>query len=90
VDESELKTFTQAFRMGQIAALKNEKKNKRGMYSKQSKRTLKRHKEAAIESALKGFLPLDQYMSLKGIPKRDEPTPELDNAIVQEEPEALG
>jgi hypothetical protein len=87
-DESELKTFIQAFRMGQIAALKNEKKNKRGMYSKRSKRTLKRHKEAAIESALKGFLPLDQYISLKGIPKRDEPTPELDNAVVQEEPEA--
>ena len=40
-EESKLKNFTQALQNAHITALKTENKNKRGMYSKQSKRTLR-------------------------------------------------
>ena len=86
--ESELKRFTQALQRAQTVALKKEKENKRGPYTKQSKRTQKRRQQLQIDFASKGFLPLDQYMSLKSVPvKHDKLTSELDEIAAREESE---
>ncbi len=80
-EESKLKSFTQALQMAQTAALKKEIENKRGPYSKKSKRTHRRHKQYCTELASKGFLSVSEYMSLKGSSgpeKHDTLTPELD------------
>lgn len=87
-DETELNRFMQALQRAQTAALKKQKKNKRGSYLKHSKRTQKRRKLLRNELASKGFLPVDEYMSLKGIPiKNDKLTPEPDKIAAREESE---
>jgi hypothetical protein len=43
--KSELKRFTQALQRAQTVTLKKEEENKQGPYTKQSKRTQKRHKQ---------------------------------------------
>jgi hypothetical protein len=88
-EESELKKFTQALQMAQTIALNKEKKRKRGMYSKRSKKTQKHRKQFRADLASKGFLPLDEYMSVKGIPvKKDKCTPEPDKITAREESES--
>jgi hypothetical protein len=68
--------------------LKKEKENKWGVYSKKSKKTQKCHKQLHIDLASKGFLPVDQYMSLKGLSvKCDKLTPELNEIAAREESE---
>jgi len=88
-EESQLRSFTQALKKAHIVALKKENKKKQGQYSKQSYDTLKCHKQVQIELVSKGFLPLDEYMSLKKIPvKHNKLTPESntrDEGIVLEE-----
>jgi hypothetical protein len=64
-EECELKKFTQALQKAQRAALKKEVKNKKTIYSKRSKRTLKRRIEFRNKLASKGFLPVDEYIRLK-------------------------
>jgi len=64
-EETELKRFTQALQKAQITALKNININKRGTYSKQSKRTLRCCKQLHTKLASKGFLPVDKYIRLK-------------------------
>jgi len=87
-EESQLRSFTQALKKAHIVALKKENK-KQGQYSKRSYDTLKHHKQVQIELVSKGFLPLDEYMSLKKIPvKHNKLTPESntrDEGIVLEE-----
>jgi hypothetical protein len=69
--------------MAQTIALKGKNKNKRRRYSKQSKNTLKCHREYCIDLRSKGFFPLDEYMRRKGIPeKNDKPTPQSDAMIL--------
>ncbi len=81
-EESELKKFTRTLQKAQITLLKTANKNRRGLYSKKSKETLRRHKQAHNKLASKGFLPVDQYMTLRGIPvKGDQLTPKLDVGI---------
>lgn len=81
-EESELKKFTHTLQKAQITLLKTANKNRRGLYSKKSKETLRRHKQAHNKLASKGFLPVDQYMTLRGIPvKGDQLTPKLDAGI---------
>jgi hypothetical protein len=66
--------------------LEKQKKNKRGSYLKHSKRTQKHCKLLCNKLASKGFLPVDEYMSLKGIPIRnDKLTPEPDKIAAREE-----
>jgi hypothetical protein len=75
--------------MAQIAALKkeNENKQKRG-YSKRSKKTQKRRNQVCIDLESKGFLALDKYVSLKGVPvKHNKLTPEPDKIALREESE---
>jgi hypothetical protein len=90
-EEDELKQFTRALQRAQITAQNEEKKKKRGFYSKNSKRTLKRREQARAKLASKGFLPVDQYMTLKGLSvkhhNKPTPTPEPDKAILREESE---
>jgi hypothetical protein len=69
-EESELQKFSQALRDAQIAALKTINKNKRGPYSKKSRNTIQRRKQAQIQLASKGFLPLYEYMRLKSDTKK--------------------
>ena len=87
--KSKLKQFTDAFRMGQVAALKMENKRKRGMYSKRSKKTLKCHKQVQVDLASKGFLPVDEYIRLKGKQENHNELTEWETAIniVQDESE---
>jgi hypothetical protein len=81
-EKSELKAFTHALQKAQITLLKTENKNRRGFYSKKSKDTLWHYKQAHIKLALKGFLPVDQYMTLRGISvKGDQLTLKLDIGI---------
>ncbi|KAI0266629.1 hypothetical protein BGY98DRAFT_939031 [Russula aff. rugulosa BPL654] len=85
-EESELRRFTRALQEAQVIALKEEKKNKRGKYTKRSKRTLKRREKACEEMKSKGFFPLDEFMRRKGLPvKQDKRTPELNKIIDPEE-----
>jgi hypothetical protein len=91
-EESELKRFSEAFRMAQVTAMMKENKNKRGKYSKQSKKTMKRRMQVRIDLASKGFLPVDEFIKLKGNAKQcgtNAPTSEPDNIInaVREESE---
>jgi hypothetical protein len=79
--DSELKRFTDAFRMTQIPALKSESKNKRGTYSKRSKETLKHRVQVHINLASKGFLPVDEYIRIKGNRNQEKLTSELNNII---------
>lgn len=77
---SELKKFSEALRNAQVAILKTINKNKRGKYSKRSKKTLRHQNEVCIRMASKGFLPLDKFLSFKGnYKKQNELTLELDN-----------
>ncbi|KAI0282260.1 hypothetical protein BGY98DRAFT_931577 [Russula aff. rugulosa BPL654] len=84
-EESELKRFTQALQKAQIIALKkeNENKTKRRVYSKQSKRTLKRRAQQEAKMRSKGFLPLNEFFKLKSKKEdsnnTDALTPELDD-----------
>ena len=81
-EESELKKFTHTLQKAQITLLKTANKNRRGPYSKRSKETLQHHKQACNKLASKGFLSVDQYMTLRGIPvKGDQLTPKLDAGI---------
>jgi hypothetical protein len=64
--ESRLKTFLEAFRKTQVAP-KTENKNKKGKYSKRSKRTLKRHRQVRIDLAAKGFPSVDEYFKPKNV-----------------------
>jgi len=87
-----LKTFSNAFRKGQVAALQKENKKKKGRYSKQSKKTLQHRAQACDDSISKGFHPLDEYIRIKAKKKKlkelTQVTPELDNVInVREESE---
>jgi hypothetical protein len=72
--------------MAQVTALNKENKNKRGKYSKWSKKTLKRRMQGQIELASKGFLPIHEYMRLKGIRTKNDnaatPTLEINNAVI--------
>jgi hypothetical protein len=87
-EESELKKFTRALQEAQIIALKKENKNRRGTYSKKSKKTLKRRRQHRINLVAKGFHPVDEYMRLKNLTeKKNEDAPELDKIILQEESE---
>ena len=87
-DESKLKKFTWALQEAQIIALKEEKRNKRGVYSKRSKKTLKRHKQVHINMMSKGFLPVDEFIKLKGcLVNQNKLTTEQDKIIIQEESE---
>ena len=75
--------------MAQVAALKKENKKKRGKYIKQSKQTQSKHIQVCIGLASKEFLPLDEFMMLKGIAKKSNkpaaawpvPTSEFNNII---------
>jgi hypothetical protein len=78
-EESELKKFTQALQRAQIIALKKENKNRRGKYSKNSKKTLKRRRQFREELDSKGFFSLDKYMAQK----QSERAPEPDKVIVR-------
>jgi hypothetical protein len=81
-EETELKRFTQALRNAQITALKNKNKNKRGTYSKHSKRTLRHRKQFRTKLASKGFLPVDEYIRLKAKQgNQNKLTSELGNII---------
>ena len=93
-EELKLTQFTKALRMAQHTALKNENKNKGRKYSKRSKKTLQRRMQVRIKLASKGFLPVDEYIRLKGNVKKHNGTgaaltPESDNVIdlLQEESE---
>ncbi len=78
-EEYKLKVFTQALQMAQITTLKMENRKRQKVYSKWSKDTLKWCKQVRIELASKGFLPVDQYMKLKGVPiEIKKLTPESD------------
>jgi hypothetical protein len=61
----------------------NENKTKRRVYSKQSKRTLKRRAQQEAKMRSKGFLPLNEFFKLKSKKKdsnnTDALTPELDD-----------
>jgi hypothetical protein len=62
--------------------LKNKNKNKRGTYSKHSKRTLRHHKQFRTKLASKGFLPVDEYIRLKAKQgNQNKLTSELGNII---------
>ena len=89
-EESKLKIFTQALQKAQITASQEERKEKQ---EKMIHRTVKENSKMShtvqshIEIALKGFLPVDKFMRLKGTNKKekdnnDEPAPELDNIYV--------
>jgi hypothetical protein len=83
-EEIELRRFTQALQTAQVTALKKENKKKRGMYSKQSKKTLKRRMQDRIELASKGFHPVDEYikiMARKHNNANAAPTPEFDDVV---------
>jgi len=67
-EEPNLKKFTQALQMAQIAASKTENKDKRGTYSKKSKKTLKHQEERHAKLKSQGFFPMGDYISLKGVP----------------------
>ena len=72
--------------MAQTVALKKGKQNKRGSYSKHSKKTLKRCEYFQVKLASNSFLPIDKYMLLKEIPvKLNKLTPKLDKIITWEE-----
>ena len=76
-EESELTKFAQALQEAQIIALKEENKNKRGVYSKHSKKTLKHHEEVQVKLASEGFLSIKEYMQVKGLPiKQNKLAPE--------------
>jgi hypothetical protein len=79
--DSELKRFTDTFQMTQIPALKSESKNKRETYSKWSKETLNHCVQVRINLALKGFLPVDEYIRIKGNWNQEKLTSELNNII---------
>jgi hypothetical protein len=86
--ESDLKKFTQALHDAQIAALKKETKKRRGSYLKNSKKTLKRKEKYHTEMASKGFLPLHEFMRLKGLAQEQvKHAPEPDKTVVREESE---
>jgi hypothetical protein len=78
-DESKLKKFIQTLQMAQKAALMRGNKNKWWFYSKKSETTLKCCKLLHIDMVSKGFLPLEEYISRKGVlVKYNKPTPQLD------------
>src|SRR6267154_2731559 len=83
-EETELKRFTQAFKRPQIAVLESKDKNKRGKYSKKSKKTLKHHQQVRSKLMSEGFLPLDLSIKLKLNPEKQKELtgpPELDKVI---------
>jgi hypothetical protein len=85
-EESELVQFTRILQRGQIAALKEETKRKRGTYLKRSKKTQQRRKRVQMELSKKGFLPLDEFMRQKSSStKRDALTPDSTNQNTPEE-----
>jgi hypothetical protein len=95
-DESELKTFARALQTAQTIALKKGNNKKKRIYSKTSKRTLKRRAKFCTKLASEGFLPVDKYWALKpegNISKRTDAntlTPELDiiHAVREESEES--
>ena len=83
-EESKLKKFTQALQKAQSITLEEQNKNKKRVYTKKSKRTLQCCKQEYIKLVSNGFLPLDQYIRLKGKAekhKADTPIPESESII---------
>ena len=84
-EESELKRFSKALQDAQVIALKQGNKNKRGWYSKRSKKTLKRHQQFRTHLASQGFFPLYDFLTLTGCPTKDnKKKPESDEIVLLE------
>ena len=78
--DAELRRFIGAFQTTSDTALTRGNTKKRGRYSKCSKKTLKRRKQAHVDLASKGFLPVDEYIR-RIQEKRNRLTSELDTSI---------
>jgi hypothetical protein len=65
--------------MVQTIALKKEKERKRKVYSKQSKKTQRRCKSAAIAMAAKGYCPLENYFMPNGFTETHDNKLDHDN-----------